>query len=142
MNKLNRIEQTGFTLVELLVVLAIIGMLAGLVGPKVLNALSGAKSDTALVQIRDFEQALEIYMLDTGSFPSSDQGLEALVVKPSDVAGWNGPYLRRNDIPKDPWNKAYLYRYPGERADVDIYSYGADGQSGGEGDKADVGSWQ
>lgn len=139
---MKKIKQVGFTLVEILVVLAIIGMLAGLVGPKVLKAFSGAKSDTALVQIRDFEQALEIYLLDTGNFPSSDQGLEALVVKPSDAAGWNGPYLRRKDVPKDPWNKAYLYRYPGEHADVDIFSYGSDGQSGGEGDKADVGNWQ
>ncbi|MDO3385247.1 type II secretion system major pseudopilin GspG [Gilvimarinus sp. SDUM040013] len=135
-------KQSGFTLVELLVVLAIIGLLAGLVGPKVLNQLSGAKSDTAKVQIRDFEQALEIYMLDTGEFPRSEHGLEALVSNPGQVAGWNGPYLRRNEIPQDPWNRDYQYKSPGEHADVDIYSLGSDGKPGGEGDAADVGNWQ
>ncbi len=134
-------KQTGFTLVELLVVLAIIGLLAGLVGPKVLNQLGGAKSKTALVQIRDFESAIEVYMLDTGQFPTSEQGLEALVSDPG-VAGWNGPYLRRSEIPEDPWNNAYEYRYPGDRADFDIYSYGADGKPGGEGDNEDIGNWQ
>lgn len=139
---MKNIKQLGFTLVELLVVLAIIGMLAGVVGPKVLNALGGAKSKTALVQIHDFEQALEVYMLDTGNYPTSEQGLAALVQKPSDIMGWNGPYLKGRKIPQDPWNKSYMYRYPGEHADIDIFSYGADGQSGGEGDKADVGNWK
>lgn len=135
-------KNAGFTLVELLVVLAIIGLLAGLVGPKVLNQLSGAKSDAARVQIRDFEQALEIYMLDTGEFPRSEQGLEALVQNPGQVAGWNGPYLRKSDIPKDPWNREYQYKYPGEHADFDILSFGSDGKPGGDGDAADVGNWQ
>lgn len=134
-------QQLGFTLVELLVVLAIIGLLAGLVGPKVLNQLGGAKADTAGVQIRDFEQALEIYMLDTGKFPSTEQGLEALVKDPGDVSGWNGSYLRRNDLPQDPWNNDYQYRFPGEHGDVDVMSYGADGRPGGEGDNADIGNW-
>ena len=134
-------KQSGFTLVELLVVLAIIGLLAGLVGPRVLNQLGGAKSQTALVQIRDFESAIEVYMLDTGQFPTTDQGLEALVSDPG-VPGWNGPYLRRNEIPEDPWNNTYEYRYPGERADFDIYSYGADGRPGGEDENEDIGNWQ
>lgn len=134
-------KQTGFTLVELLVVLAIIGLLAGLVGPRVLNQLGGAKSKTALVQIRDFESAIEVYMLDTGQFPTTEQGLEALVSDPG-VTGWNGPYLRRNEIPEDPWNNTYVYRYPGDRADFDIMSYGADGRPGGEDDNADIGNWQ
>jgi|SRR5690554_605697 len=134
-------KQTGFTLVELLVVLAIIGLLAGLVGPRVLNQLGGAKSKTALVQIRDFESAIEVYMLDTGQFPTTEQGLDALVRDPG-VTGWNGPYLRRNEIPQDPWNTDYIYRYPGDQSEFDIMSYGADSRAGGEGDNADIGNWQ
>lgn len=135
-------KQSGFTLVELLVVLAIIGLLAGLVGPRVLNQLAGAKSDTAKVQIRDFEQALEIYSLDVGEFPRTEQGLEALIENPGNVSGWNGPYLRRNEIPLDPWNREYQYKYPGEHADFDITSLGADGKPGGDGDNVDIGNWQ
>ena len=93
----------GFTLVELLVVLAILGMLAALVGPQVLNQLGGAKSKTAVIQINDLEQALEIYKLDVGRFPSSSQGLEALVSEPSGARGWNGPYLKKGELPLDPW---------------------------------------
>ncbi|UTF59830.1 type II secretion system major pseudopilin GspG [Gilvimarinus sp. DA14] len=139
---MNNRNQRGFTLVELLVVLAIIGLLAGLVGPRVLNQLGGAKSKTAKVQIRDFESALEIYSLDTGHFPTSEQGLEALVTNPGNVTGWNGPYLKRNDLPQDPWNNNYHYRFPGEKAEFDIYSFGADGKAGGEGDNKDIGNWQ
>lgn len=132
----------GFTLVELLVVLAIIGMLAGLVGPAVLNQLGGAKSKSAQVQIRDFEQALEVFKLDVGRFPNSEEGLDALVRQPGNLVGWNGPYLRRNQIPEDPWKREYQYRFPGERGgDVDIFSLGADGAPGGEDENADVGNW-
>lgn len=134
-------RQVGFTLVELLVVLAIIGLLAGLVGPKVLNQLGGAKTDAAAVQIRDFENALDIYMLDTGKFPTTEQGLEALVKDPG-VPGWNGPYLRRNELPLDPWQNDYQYKFPGDKADYDVFSFGADGRPGGEGDNADIGNWQ
>ncbi len=136
-----RKRQSGFTLMELLVVLAIMGLLMSLVGPQVLNQLGGAKSKTAAIQIKDLEQALEMYKLDVGRFPSSSEGLVALVNKPSGAAGWNGPYLK-SDVPLDPWKREYHYKYPGERSELDIYTYGADGNPGGEGEEADVGNWQ
>ena len=135
-----RSRHQGFTLVELLVVLAILGLLAGLVGPRVLSQLGGAKSKTANVQIKDFEQALELYKLDVGRFPTSDAGLSALVSKPATATGWNGPYLKSSAVPKDPWGRDYFYRIPGRSAEVDILSLGADGAEGGEGENADIGN--
>ena len=132
----------GFTLVELLVVLAILVLLAGLVGPQVLNQLGGAKSSTARVQIEDLVQAVELFKLDVGRFPTNDEGLRVLVVDPGNLPGWNGPYLRRRELPKDPWGNDYHYRIPGEHGDIDIFSLGADGQPGGTGENAVVGSWQ
>ena len=132
----------GFTLLELLVVLAILGLLAGLVGPRVINYLGGSKSQAARVQIADFEQALDLYRLDVGHYPSNEQGLQALVAAPSGVSGWNGPYLRRNTLPNDPWGRPYRYTYPGEHGIFDIYTLGADGRSGGEGENAVIGNWQ
>lgn len=132
----------GFTLIELLVVLAILAMLAGLVGPQVLNQLGGAKSKTASVQIRDLEQALEMYKLDVGRFPSSDMGLEALVRAPSGVRGWNGPYLKGSKVPEDPWGNPYEYRMPGQHGAYDLLSYGANGAPGGTGEDADVTNWE
>jgi general secretion pathway protein G len=126
----------GFTLVELLVVLAILGMLAALVGPQVLNQLGGAKSKSAAIQISDLEQALELYKLDVGKFPSSEQGLNALVRQPSGARGWNGPYLKKGELPDDPWGNPYEYRYSGGMPE--IVSYGADGRSGGSGEDADL----
>ena len=128
----------GFTLVELLVVLAILGMLAALVGPQVLNQLGGAKSKSAAIQISDLEQALEIYKLDVGRFPSSSQGLEALVSEPSGVRGWNGPYLKKGELPLDPWGNPYEYRYPGQGNGPEITSLGGDGRPGGTSEDADV----
>ena len=132
--------QGGFTLMELLVVLAILGLLMSLVGPRVLNQLGGAKTKTAAIQIKDLEQALEMYKLDVGRFPSTEQGLNALAEKPAGVVGWNGPYLK-SDVPVDPWKREYHYKYPGERGELDIFSYGQNGTPGGEGEDADVGSW-
>lgn len=131
----------GFTLIELLVVLAILGLLAGLVGPRVLGQLGGAKSKTAAVQIKDLESAAEMFKLDIGRFPTDQEGLPALVTQPAGVAGWNGPYLRKG-LPADPWGNPYRYRSPGQNADVDIYSLGADNAQGGDGENADVGNWQ
>ncbi len=138
--KNNAGRQSGFTLMELLVVLAILGLLMGLVGPQVLNQLSGAKVKTAGIQIKDLEQALEMYKLDVGRFPSTDQGLVALVRKPANASGWNGPYLK-SKVPQDPWKTDYHYKYPGERGDLDIFTFGQDGTPGGDGEDTDVGNW-
>lgn len=134
-------RQSGITLVEMLVVLAIIGLLAGLVGPAVLNQLGGAKTKTAKVQIKDFEQSLEIFKLDVGRFPSTQEGLQALVTKPAGIKGWNGPYLK-SGVPSDPWNREYQYKSPGEKGEFDIYTFGQDGNPGGDGENADVGNWE
>jgi general secretion pathway protein G len=127
----------GFTLVELLVVLAILTLLAGLVGPRVLGQLGGAKSKTAGVQIADIEKATELFKLDVGRFPTTEEGLEALVKKPATVsAGWSGPYLK-GSLPADPWGKPYHYQLtPG--GSVEIMSLGADGAPGGDGENADI----
>jgi general secretion pathway protein G len=127
----------GFTLIELLVVLAILTMLAGLVGPRVLSQLGGAKSKTAGVQIADLEKSLEIFKLDVGRFPSTDEGLNALNTAPPGLAGWNGPYVK-GGIPNDPWGKPYKYTSPAANGGIDIVSLGADGAPGGEGENADI----
>lgn len=131
---------SGFTLIELLVVLAILTLLAGLVGPAVLNQLGGAKSKTARVQIKDLEQAMEMYKLDVGRYPTTSEGLNALVEKPGAADGWNGPYLK-SDVPMDPWKQDYHYQNPGSRAEIDIFTLGQDGGQGGDGENADVGNW-
>ena len=133
-------RQRGFTLMEMLVVLAILGLLASLVGPAVLNQLGGAKSKTAAIQIKDLEQAMEMYKLDVGRYPTTSQGLDALVKKPSGASGWNGPYLKAS-VPEDPWGGKYQYKYPGDRAEIDIFTYGADANPGGDGEYSDVGNW-
>jgi general secretion pathway protein G len=132
----------GFTLIELLVVLVILGLLAGLVGPQVINYLGGANTKTAQLQIQDFSTALDVFRLDVGRYPTTAEGLQALVVQPAGVDRWNGPYLRKNVIPKDPWGNDYLYRSPGQHGAFDLYSLGADNAEGGEGENQDIRSWE
>ena len=127
----------GFTLIELLVVLAILTLLAGLVGPRVLNQLGGAKSKTAGVQIADLDKSLELFKLDVGRYPTTEEGLDALVKRPGSVNGWTGPYLK-GGVPTDPWGKPYKYANPGPNGGIEILSLGADGAAGGEGENADV----
>lgn len=129
----------GFTLMELLVVLVIIGLLAGLVGPLLYNKINPAKQTIAQGQIGNFTTALESYWIDTGNFPSSEQGLEALRQNPG-VSGWAGPYLRK-DIPLDPWGNPYVYTFPGRDGHFELQSYGADGLEGGSQENKDVTSW-
>ncbi|MET0109366.1 MAG: type II secretion system major pseudopilin GspG [Candidatus Thiodiazotropha sp.] len=133
---------SGFTLIELLVVMAILAMLAGLVGPKVMNALGESKSKTARVQLEELSAALDIYRLDTGNYPRSHHGLRALVERVDGVENWNGPYLKKTKLPKDPWGAEYIYSFPGEHGDYDLYSLGADGAEGGDGEAKDIKGWE
>ena len=127
----------GFTLLELLVVMVILGMLAAYVGPRYFSQLGKSEQKTAKVQIEGLGKALDTYRLDTGHYPTTEQGLNALMVKPGDEPKWNGPYLQKA-VPPDPWGKPYQYRSPGQEGDFDLFSHGKDGVSGGEGDSADV----
>jgi len=138
----SRRGERGFTLVEILVVITIIGLIMALVAPRVLNYLSIAKVKAAAIQIQSLSSTLDLYYLDTGRYPSTSEGLEALVQRPAGVEGWNGPYLKGAFVPKDPWGHPYVYRMPGEHGVYDIISYGSDGQQGGTGAEADVTSWQ
>ncbi|MBR0873366.1 type II secretion system major pseudopilin GspG [Bradyrhizobium tropiciagri] len=133
-----RSGQEGFTLVEMLVVIAIIGLIMGLIGPRVLNYLSESKVKAARIQLQSFSSALDLFYLDAGRFPSSAEGLAALVRRTPGVAAWNGPYLKGGNVPNDPWSHPYIYRSPGEHGPYDIVSYGADGQEGGSGNAADI----
>ncbi|BAU50065.1 general secretion pathway protein G [Sulfurifustis variabilis] len=132
----------GFTLLELLVVLVILSLLAGLVGPQVMKHVGASKTKTAHVQIEELATALDVYRLETGAYPTTAQGLALLVEKPAGLEGWNGPYLRKPVLPKDPWGREYRYRAPGEHGPYDLYTFGADNVEGGEGENADVASWK
>src|ERR1700744_1563514 len=128
-------RQAGFTLIELMVVLVILGLLAGLVGPKVLGYLDSSRSKTAHLQIEELGAALDLSKLDNGAYPDSSQGLDALVAAPSGAAArWHGPYLAKGKLPDDPWGHAYHYRRPGRHGEYDLYSLGSDDQEGGEGE--------
>jgi general secretion pathway protein G len=131
----------GFTLIEILVVITIIALIMSLVGPRVLNYLGESKVMAAKIQIQSFGSALDLFNLDTGRYPTTGEGLTALVQSPGTIPAWNGPYLKGGVVPNDPWGKAFVYRSPGEHGPYDIMSYGSDGQEGGTGTAADVVSW-
>jgi general secretion pathway protein G len=132
----------GFTLVELLVVLVLLGLLAGLVGPQVMKHVGASKSKAAFLQIEELAAALDTYRLDMDAYPGEAEGLVALVQRPPAAARWNGPYLRKAVVPSDPWGRPYRYRYPGQHGAFDLWTLGADDAEGGEGEAADVVSWK
>ncbi|MDH4285894.1 MAG: type II secretion system major pseudopilin GspG [Gallionella sp.] len=134
------IKSAGFTLLELLVVIVIIGLLAGYVAPRYFSQVGKSEVKVALAQIDAFGKALDQFRLDTGHYPAMDAGLAALVTRPANEAKWDGPYLKKA-VPTDPWGKPYVYRYPGEHGEYDLYTYGKDGQPGGDGENADATSW-
>ncbi len=136
-----RIKQLGFTLLELLVVMVIIGLLASYVGPKYFAQIGKSEVKTAKAQIDSLGKALDQYRLDTGHYPSTENGLAALNAAPANESKWNGPYLQKK-VPSDPWDHAYLYKMPGEHGDYDLISLGNDGAAGGAGEAADIGNWQ
>lgn len=136
----SRAVSAGFTLLELLVVMVIIGLLAGYVAPKYFGQIGKSEVKTARAQMDALEKALDQYRLDVGHYPRTEQGLSALYTKPSDEPKWNGPYLKKA-VPLDPWGKPYLYKMPGEHGDFDLTSYGKDGQLGGSDEAADLVNW-
>lgn len=133
-------DKKGFTLVELLVVIVIIGLLAALVGPRLFPKLGKGKQAAAKAQIELLGQALDQFRLDVGRYPTTQEGLNALMVNPG-IENWDGPYLKKN-IPNDPWNRPYHYQSPGEHGEYDLFSYGRDGSPGGEGEDKDVTNWE
>ena len=136
----HRIRGAGFTLLELLVVMVIIGLLASYVGPKYFGQIGKSEIKTAQAQIDAFGKALDQYRIDTGHYPSTEQGLAVLVTRPEGEPKWAGPYLAKQ-VPPDPWGRPYVYKSPGDHGDYDLLSFGKDGQPGGSGDAADVTNW-
>jgi general secretion pathway protein G len=136
-----RAADDGFTLIELLVVLAIIGLVMGLIGPRVLGYLAESRTKTAKLQIESFSTSLDLFYLDTGRYPTTAEGLDALVQRPADAGVWNGPYLKDGRVPLDPWGHPYQYRSPVDHTPpYEILSLGSDGRAGGTGDAADISS--
>jgi len=131
----------GITLIELLVVMVIIAMFATLVGARLFRSVDKARVTQAKTQIQEFEGVLDMFRLDVGRYPTTQEGLQALRTKPSGVENWDGPYLKK-DVPMDPWGRPYVYRFPGQHGDFDLFSMGSDGQEGGEADAADIVNWK
>jgi general secretion pathway protein G len=134
-------KRRGFTLLELMVVLLILALLGTIAAPRVTKYLRKAKAQTAKIQVDALGAAVDSFHLDTGRFPSNDEGLKALMDHPNDTANWDGPYLKKRDSLIDPWGHPYLYRFPGQHGEYDVYTLGSDNREGGEGDAADVGNW-
>ena len=134
-------RQAGFTLIELMIVLFILGLLAALVAPRLMGRVGKAKQKTAQAQIQMLATALDLYHLDVGRYPTDEEGLKSLYAKPESQSAWSGPYLDKA-VPKDPWGRDYVYKCPGEHGPYDLYSMGADGQPGGEGENADITNWE
>ncbi len=134
-------RQWGFSLIELIVVLVILGLLATVVGPQVMRRLASGKGEIAKIQIDQLEGALGLFRFDIGRYPTSGEGLHALVENPGGIPNWSGPYLDKNKVPNDPWGREYQYRSPGQFGEFDLWSWGADGQDGGDDDDADITSW-
>ena len=140
MRRIEKNKPRGFSLIELIVVLVILGLLATVVGPQVMRRLGQGKSEIAKIQIDQLEGALGLFRFDVGSYPATAEGLMALNQNPG-IQNWSGPYLDKKKLPKDPWGRDYQYRSPGQNGDFDLYSLGADGIEGGESDNADITSW-
>ncbi|MGI4881475.1 MAG: type II secretion system major pseudopilin GspG [Janthinobacterium lividum] len=141
MTKMGRDRERGFTLLELLVVLAIMGLLAAIVGPQVIKYLGSSRTQTAKVQVKNVAAALELFRLEAGRYPTPEEGLSALVVQPPSVAAWNGPYLPQATALNDPWGRQYHYLAPGKHGEADVWTLGSDNAEGGSGEARDVGNW-
>lgn len=135
-----KVSQRAFTLLELLVVLVVMGLIAAVVTPQVMTMLGGAKANAASLQIESISTALNYYQIDVGTYPTQEQGLDALWTRPADVKTWRGPYVRKRQHLLDPWGRPYQYRTPGRQSPFDVFSLGRDGKEGGDGDDADIGS--
>jgi general secretion pathway protein G len=140
--KRSRRVAAGFTLIELLVVLVILGLLAGIVGPNIIGKTETANLQSTKTQIENLSAALDMFRLEVGRYPTSSEGLQALIEEPPGAERWKGPYLKKNLIPKDAWGNEFHYESPGEHGPFDLYSYGPDNAQGGDGDDADIVSWQ
>jgi general secretion pathway protein G len=134
-------KESGITLIELLVVMVIIAMFATIVGQRLFRNVEKARQTTAKAQINEFESVLDAFKLDVGRYPTTEEGLQSLRARPGNTDRWDGPYLKK-DVPVDPWQRPYLYRFPGQHGDYDLYTLGADGQEGGDGENADVTNWK